>query len=331
MNNKLYWIIILNTLVAVCCLELITTFSSLAVSAISYLMSDSCKDNECCNNEWLQTPSLSDLENVISSKVFGQHLINKHVSTAVIHHIKTNNPASPLVMSFHGGTGTGKNFVSQIIAESIFKKGLNSKFVRVIRATKHFPNKNKLEEYKNELSRLIENSAKLCERTLFIFDEFHEMPIGLGDSIAPFLDYNNQLDGIDYRKNIFIFLSNTTADIINSYTLKHYENRNSRESLTNKYFEYSIIKNALNSSSGFNDSKLIKKALIKTYVAFLPLERKHVKQCAEELIKKETFDIKNSTLEAIADEVFYFPEKEQWFSLNGCKRLEAKVADFLSR
>ena len=35
----------------------------------------------------------------------------------------------PLVMSFHGWTGSGKNYVSKFIAESLFAKGMRSKFV----------------------------------------------------------------------------------------------------------------------------------------------------------------------------------------------------------
>ncbi|XP_047123674.1 torsin-1A [Hydra vulgaris] len=327
MNSKLHWIIILNTLVAVCSLEIFSSFAYIAIAAFSYLIPDFCIKYECCNNQWLQTPSLSDLEHVINSEVFGQHLISKRVPAAIINHIENKNPASPLVLSFHGGTGTGKSFVSQIIAEHLFKNGVNSKFVRVIYATKNYTNKNMLEEYKNQLSKLIENSVKLCERTLFIIDEFHEMPIGLGDSIAPFLDYNHQIDGVDYRKSIFIFLSNTAEDIINNYTLKHYKNRNSRESLTHKHFEYSITKNALSSSGGFNSSKLIEKGLIKIYVPFLPLERKHVKQCTQKLVR---YRLKDSILEAIADDMFYFPENEQWFSLHGCKRLDAKLSEYLN-
>lgn len=41
---------------------------------------------------------------------------------------------------------------------------------------------------------------------MFIFDEMDKMHPGLIDSIKPYLDYYDKLDGISYRKSIFIFL-----------------------------------------------------------------------------------------------------------------------------
>ena len=35
------------------------------------------------------------------------------------------------------------------------------------------------------------------------------MPPGVLDGIKPFLDHYEAIDGVDYRRNIFIFLSNT--------------------------------------------------------------------------------------------------------------------------
>jgi hypothetical protein len=48
----------------------------------------------------------------------------------------------PLVMSFHGWTGSGKNFVSKFVAESLFHQGLASKFVHLFISTLHFPGNN---------------------------------------------------------------------------------------------------------------------------------------------------------------------------------------------
>jgi pantothenate kinase-related protein Tda10 len=47
----------------------------------------------------------------------------------------------PLVMSFHGWTGSGKNYVTKFISESLFEKGLSSKFVHLFVSTLHFPGK----------------------------------------------------------------------------------------------------------------------------------------------------------------------------------------------
>ena len=53
---------------------------------------------------------------------------------------------------------------------------------------------------------MIENAVKSCPRSFFIFDEMDKMPAGLIDTIKPYLDYYDQLKGIDYRKATFFFL-----------------------------------------------------------------------------------------------------------------------------
>lgn len=46
----------------------------------------------------------------------------------------------------------------------------------------------------------------MCGSSVFIFDEMDKLHPGIIDSIKPFLDYYEQVDGISYRKAIFIFL-----------------------------------------------------------------------------------------------------------------------------
>jgi chromosomal replication initiation ATPase DnaA len=46
-------------------------------------------------------------------------------------HLSNDDPSKALALSFHGGTGTGKNHVSKIIANHIYKEGMKSKFVHM--------------------------------------------------------------------------------------------------------------------------------------------------------------------------------------------------------
>ena len=45
-----------------------------------------------------------------------------------------------------------------------------------------------------------------CPRSVFIFDEMDKMPVGLIDTIKPYVDYYEDLRGVDYRKATFFFL-----------------------------------------------------------------------------------------------------------------------------
>lgn len=57
------------------------------------------------------------------------------------------NPKKPLTLSLHGWAGTGKNFVSQIVAENLHSKGLKSNFVHLFVSTLHFPHEQQIKLY----------------------------------------------------------------------------------------------------------------------------------------------------------------------------------------
>merc|ERR1712112_489675 len=76
-------------------------------------------------------------------------------------------------------------------------------------ATLHFPDKMMTEQYKLQLRDWISGNVTQCKHNIFIFDEVDKMPPGVLDSVKPFLDHYENIDGVDYRRNIFLFLSNT--------------------------------------------------------------------------------------------------------------------------
>ena len=57
----------------------------------------------------------------------------------------------------------------------------------------------------------VKGNVTKCPRSMFIFDEMDKMQPGLIDSIKPYLDYYDNLDGVSYRQAIFIFLICTLA------------------------------------------------------------------------------------------------------------------------
>ncbi|XP_076734661.1 prosalusin-like isoform X2 [Maylandia zebra] len=159
---------------------------------------------ESCNSYWIsfnQTGLKADLGN----KLFGQHIASNTIFKSVSGFMKDNNPKKPLVLSLHGPTGTGKNFVSQLIADNVYKKGYHSKFVHVFSATHHFPHRSEIVTYKSQLQESIKNSVTNCERSMFIFDEMDKIPPGVIDSIKPYLDYG-KVEGVFFQRSIIIFL-----------------------------------------------------------------------------------------------------------------------------
>lgn len=60
--------------------------------------------------------------------------------------------------------------------------------------------------YQTQLQQWIKGNVSECATSMFIFDEMDKMHPGLIDGIKPYLDYYDKLDGVSYRKAIFIFL-----------------------------------------------------------------------------------------------------------------------------
>ncbi|XP_076071654.1 torsin-1A-like [Mytilus galloprovincialis] len=194
---------------------------------------------------------------------------------------------------------------------------------------------------------------------MFIFDKFDVMPSGLIDTIIPYLDDHDNLNGINYRKAVFIFISNTAATEIQHQTISFLHEGKERDSIQLKDMEVLVTKAAANlkailvniirikivcfksgnykllivnflHSDSFYHIDVLLRYMITAYIPFLPLERKHVRQCIKDyLLLKKYYtsygDIPEEKVREIAEQLHYFPEEEQLFSTTGCKRVPSKT------
>lgn len=71
--------------------------------------------------------------------MYGQHFVENIVANAVKGHLNAKPPKSALAFSFHGLPGIGKNYVTNFLAKSIFKKGTESVFYKYYNGRIHFP------------------------------------------------------------------------------------------------------------------------------------------------------------------------------------------------
>lgn len=78
----------------------------------------------------------------LSQKVFGQPLVNELVNILIAHKeavedgSRSNKKA--LVISLHGWSGVGKNYATTMIAEALYLKGMQSKYVKMYMGKKNF-------------------------------------------------------------------------------------------------------------------------------------------------------------------------------------------------
>lgn len=274
---------------------------------------------------------LDDLQN----KVYGQPLIIKPIYKALRAHIINNNPSRPLVMYFSGWTGTGKTHVARLIAKNLFREGMQSKFVKYISSSYHFPIKiegeREIMKQRLRLRDMIRETVSQCERSLIILDELDKLPSGVVDSLQPLVDYVEDVDGIRYNKAIFIFLSNTGAEKLNLLAYKMFKEGKERKDLSSKDIEEILIKESFNEEGGLRQSSILKRYSIGVFVPFLPLERKHVELCTrDEIINQNVIaDNQDILIETIADEMLYFPEDTRLYSKSGCKGVHDKVINYV--
>ena len=110
-------------------------------------------ENDCCSPPSIKH-NVTEFEELFDKYVYGQHLARYIIPKALKSHFRKldptqhHTPKKALVLSFHGWTGGGKNYVAKFVADALFAKGLNSKNVHLFVSTLHFPIENKADIYK---------------------------------------------------------------------------------------------------------------------------------------------------------------------------------------
>jgi hypothetical protein len=310
------------------------------------------------------------LDENLNKYLFGQPLVKNTIVNALKGHFNLNGPKKALVMSFHGSTGVGKNYVVQFIANSMFERGIKSKFFKLFIASRDFPHNEKIDEYRETIIKAIESTVKQCHTNLFVFDETDKIPIGLMDTIKAYIDFYPEVDGVTFRKSVFIFLSNSAAKDIAQLTLSYDKQLKHRNEFDLKVFQSEIQNSIYHNKGKLNLKRAFKKTrpfkflmillilkeendkglwhasiidsyLIDFYVPFLPLEREHVRNCIKtefrnyKLTSNDTsnlvYDVNDMDIEQIVDEHVFEPPGYKKYSSSGCKRVPFLVRTFISK
>ncbi|XP_026092373.1 torsin-1A-like [Carassius auratus] len=290
-------------------------------------------DYTCFERDDLLPFDSKRLKEDLRENFLGQHIASNVIQRAVSSFMTDRNPNKPLVLSFHGTTGTGKNHAAKIIARNVYEKGENSKHVHLFISEHHFPHTEKLHFYSAQLKKQIHESVSRFPRSMFIFDEMDKMQPQLIDAIKPFLDYNACVDGVSFHKAIFLFLSNAGGNIITGVTLDFWRKGINRENIwmDSKELEIKITENIFNEkNSGFSYSSIIDEHLVDHYIPFLPLEMKHVRQCVlvemAHMRITQNFDLADQVAKAMP----YFPKEERVFAVKGCMSIRQKLSLYIN-
>ncbi|XP_044124615.1 torsin-1A-like [Bufo gargarizans] len=275
---------------------------------------------ECCPTEGVI--NITGLQYDLDTELFGQHLARE----VIIKLMQNEERLKPLVLSFHGLTGSGKTYVSQILAKHFNPRGAKSNFVHKIVASAAYPHTSQVETYKDQLHAWIKGNVLRCDRSIFIFDEVDKMHPELLHSLMPYLDYHGDIGGVSYRRSVFIFMSNTGAQFISDMALEYRRQGKKREEIKLFDIENELSSHLLTSmKSEFYDCDLIKRKVIDVIVPFLPMELEHVEMCARAELKRRGRTVDEEVVSRIAKGMLYYPKGENIFSDNGCKNVHIRV------
>lgn len=287
-----------------------------------------CKLIECCHPDVIPH-DIDSLKEKLENNLFGQHIAGGLIFRAVASHFENSEKSKkPLVMTFHGTQGTGKNYVTTMIAEALYKEGTKSQYFHLFHGSQY---EGRVQENQEAIRKEIYDAVYKCPSSLFVFDEVDKMPPKIFDTIKSVLDYHGTVKGKDFSKAIFIFLTNYGGDEITK-VLYHLVNkeRHFRSEIKLHHFEKIIREDVWNQEGGLKESGLIKSAVIDFYLPFLPLEEKHVKEC----IKAEYENFGRAVTDEMVKEIMNyigFNERTK-FAHTGCKTVHAKVqAECFSR
>uniref|UniRef100_A0A1B6FYK2 Torsin n=1 Tax=Cuerna arida TaxID=1464854 RepID=A0A1B6FYK2_9HEMI len=285
--------------------------------------------SERCDERWV-TENVTGLERDLETFVYGQDLATEIILLALESHLVRNYRRKPLVLNFHGSPGGAKGYVRDFILKNWFKMGRKSKFVKTYFAKLHFPKESELHNYQKRLQDELTDTVYKCPRAMFVFDEVEKYPPYVLDGIKPYLDYNNDVNGYDFREAIFIFISNTGDHLITNITYQKHLEGIPREKLTLNDFEQPLKTVSFNEIGGFLHSELIRHNLIDYMIPFLPLERKHVALCVRDEME---FQKGNPSLvpSATREILDTFTFVKDLYSINGCKGVSEKVAAIIER
>ncbi|NXR41953.1 TOR3A protein, partial [Zosterops hypoxanthus] len=287
-----------------------------------------CSFGRCCETgDCRIINNITGLEADLSGQLHGQHLAKEVVVQAVRGFLQSPRPRKALVLSFHGWSGTGKNFVARMVASHLYRDGLKSDCVRVFVSLLHFPHHNYVNSYKAQLHRQISETLQRCRQALFIFDEAEKLHSSLLDAIRPFMAPQ---DSEDQQRSIFLFLSNLGGNTINEVALDFWRAGRAREEIPLELLEQRLrleLQEAAENS--YAHSHLLRENLIDFVVPFLPLEYHHVKLCARDAFLARGIPYTEATLNEVAQMMVFVPKEEKLFSAQGCKSVPQRINYFL--
>lgn len=118
-----------------------------------YLMEESERERECTEFDrcFCVSFDITALRQAFEEHIVGQHIAVEVVLDAIEEHwekVESGAATKPLVLSFHGLEGTGKTYMTELMADHLYRRGQYSPYVLRFDAAKEIPRDADYEEYR---------------------------------------------------------------------------------------------------------------------------------------------------------------------------------------
>ncbi|XP_050418671.1 torsin-1A [Patella vulgata] len=261
-----------------------------------------------------QTFKKDNLRTTLKENLFGQDLAIDTIPGLLDEYFKrlsTNNSTKPLVLSIHGWTGVGKNYVSKIVSEYFAFKTLTKFLVPL-----NFPHEKDDKLYNKQIVEWVKTNISHCCVNFILFDEMDKSSSGVISGLKTAII--DQWETSHYKTPvIFLLLSNSMGSEINKVVFMSDKPR------------YQIdVDSELTSVFAVNNawfSDFVAQELIDNFIPFLPLEKHHVIECIKQDSIKKNLDLSADKLDKILKEMTFVSIRDRLFSSTGCKRVSDKV------
>ncbi|PAV83326.1 hypothetical protein WR25_16350 isoform B [Diploscapter pachys] len=185
------------------------------------------------------------LQRELNEKLYGQPFVISTVVQALSAHYSSGaRPKRALSLSFHGPSGTGKNFVSTIVANNVLCRGIeDTRYTYKIWLGQNFASPSQVQRNKDHIKNFIEERVAQCKYQIFIFDEVDKYHPGVLDVLKQYME-GFVVNDLDFNYAVFIFLTNAGGNEIEKLASEKHKAGITRDKLKVSDF-MPLIKNSV--------------------------------------------------------------------------------------
>ncbi|WAR16028.1 TOR2A-like protein [Mya arenaria] len=318
---QINWVLLLYREKVVPAFLVLLVTGALAAGGHHFLFPDACK----CGLNKIQA-----FEDILPDNIWDQPVATEMVVGALKAH-RLARSRKPLLLSFHGGTGTGKTALSMLMAKTMFgyKHGEESgaSGVYIIDELVGASKEDKLEYVRTTL----DGALRSGRGSLFVFESMEALPGNTSQLLRTLLE-DSESEYPCKNESIFIMNTHIGSTELAAVALKSWLEGADRESINRRELQTAITVasgNTGNRSAHRWYRIMVDHGLITESIPFLPLERPSVRRCIiREMFFLHNMDRKLDDVGEVMRNREFYSVGHPVFAKKGCANISETVKRF---